>query len=163
VDKGNGLGIQFSRSSDGGRTWTAIALKDSPGGGDQFSPAMKVDLDGNVYISFYHTPTKQATTAQVFLVSFSNAYLFSRQKPFRVCIGRRLREFAFTYQPITTAPIDESGENLGSAIVTNLGDRTAIAISSEDILMAWTDTRQKKEDVYVNILPVFSSKCQFTR
>jgi hypothetical protein len=62
--------------------------------------------------------------------------------------------YPFKYQQITTFSIDESKTGLSGEIMTNLGDRTAIAASSENILISWTDTREKQEDVYVSILPI---------
>jgi len=181
VDKQNGLGIRFARSLDDGRTWAVTALNNCAGGGDQFSPAMSLDSDGNVYISFYDTLRKQAKTAHMFLARSSTANSFGRQQASDGCLAKSApAQFVFNspaqfvfdyrtpsanwfktpsgswfkYEQITTAPIDESRTNLGSGMATNLGDRTAIAIGSESILVAWTDTRQKKEELYLSILPV---------
>jgi hypothetical protein len=174
VDNQDGLGIRFARSSDDGRTWTVMTLKNCAGGGDRFSPAMNLDSGGNVYISFYDTLTKGAATAQVFLARSSKVHSFALQEASDGCVGKSVpaeivsdsvspnanwletsTTSAFTYQQITTMPIDESRKNLGSQIVTNLGDRTSLAVSSENILIAWTDTREGKEDISVSILPAF--------
>jgi len=171
VDRQDGLGIRFGRSSDDGTMWILTTLKNCAGGGDQFSPAMNVDSDSNVYISFYDTVRKGSNTAHVFLARSSRTYSFAAQESSRACVGKQTpAEFVFNsralngtlfrpsntslfrYQQITTTLIDESAKNLGSGLATNLGDRTAIAVSSENILAAWTDTRQRKEDIYVNIL-----------
>jgi hypothetical protein len=174
VDKQDVLGIRFARSFDNGATWTAVTLKNCAGGGDQFSPAMNLDLDGNVYLSFYDTLKTGADTAQVFLARSSKAHSFAVQEGSDGCVGTSapaeivsnslihnansfstFKTSSFIYRQITTMPIDESRKNLGGQLATNLGDRTSLAVSSEDILTAWTDTREGKEDVYVNVLPLF--------
>jgi hypothetical protein len=173
VDQTTGLGIHFARSSDNGQTWTVTTLNNCGGGGDQFSPGLGLDGMGNAYISFYDTLRKGAATAQVFIARSSNADSFLPQRRFNSCLSKpraldivsdvrrpdvsffgALNVSSFRYQQITTAPIDESRTNLGSGVVTNLGDRTAVAISSDNILLGWTDTRQQTEEIYVSILPV---------
>jgi hypothetical protein len=147
------LSILFARSLDGGTTWSLTQLNNYAGGGDQFSPALNLDSQGNIYITFYDTLTKGGDRAQVFLARSSEEHSHlvlhdgSKDRP-------QGPTNSFTFQQITTVPIDESAKNLGGAIATNLGDRTAIAISLPNILIAWTDTRQKTEDIYVSILSV---------
>jgi hypothetical protein len=153
VDRQDALSILFAQSLDGGTTWNLTPLNNCAGGGDQFSPAMNLDPQGNIYITFYDTLTKGGSRAQVFLATSSQAHSpLVLQGASKACQQSPTNPFEF--HQITTLPIDESTKNLGGNIPTNLGDRTAIAISLPNILIGWTDTRQKTEDIYVSILSV---------
>jgi hypothetical protein len=129
-------------------------LKNGAAGGDQFSPALDIDADRDVYISYYDTLSSESQTAQVFVARRQDAYLLLPQGPLVDYILKRWfpNLGSFEYHQITSVPIEESRTNLGSENATNLGDRTAIAISADYIVVTWTDTRAKTEDVYISIL-----------
>jgi hypothetical protein len=152
--KGDGLDIQFARSFDSGKRWKVDTLKDGAAGGDQFSPALDIDDDRDVYISYYDTLSSESQTVEVFVARRQDAYVQLPDLPIVDFILRRWfpNWNSFEYHQITTAPIEESRKNLGIENGTNLGDRTAIAISPDNIVIGWTDTRAKTEDVYLSIL-----------
>jgi hypothetical protein len=169
ADRGDGIDIRFARSMDWGNRWSVVSVKGGAAAGDQFSPGMDVDSTGDVYISFYDSLVPGSTKAHVFVSRFSDRQsppsLPDKQLTFPAIQagprGRSRNTSSFAYQQITTVSVDESRSNLGSEIATNLGDRTAIAVSTGSVragglrlIVAWTDTRQRTEDIYFNILSV---------
>jgi hypothetical protein len=135
------IAIHLARSSDRGETWELMKVSNRLGPGNEFSPALALDSE-NVYVSFYHS-RNDSRTADVSL-----ARSFTVEQP--ADLGNS-KSISFTYHLVTSVPIDKSPENLGTEFATNLGDRTAIAVSPENIVIAWTDTRRQSEDIYVNV------------
>jgi hypothetical protein len=161
-----GVEVRFAQSFTRGITFETGSLRSQPSGGDQFSPNLAVDPDGHVYMSFYDTLESGSQKAHVFMARFSGRHLLEPkpEEPGEIFMSlRRLSQDtassalkqrapaggSLTYHQITTVAIDESPGNLGGEIATNLGDRTGLAVSA-----AWTDTRERTEDIYVSIFSI---------
>jgi hypothetical protein len=120
--------------ADRGRTWQAVTVSDDANPSDQFSPGIALDSDGNVKVSFYDTRLSSAfETAHVFLAKSSGDESFDTER-------------------ITTSSSNDSKSNPLRDYTANLGDRTAIAMTDGDVLVAWTDTRLDSEDVFFSIV-----------
>ena len=131
--QGNGLDIIFARSFDGGNQWEFKTVNDDSGPADQFSPAMAVDANRNVKISFYDTQYSSTyETAQVILAQSSD------------------NGTSFENQFVTNAPINDSRTNPVRDTTANLGDRTAVAVVGGDVVVAWTDTRDGTEEIFAS-------------
>jgi hypothetical protein len=112
VDRGNGMDIPFARSLDRGRTWQLTTVNDDSSPADQFSPAIAVNADGNIIISFYDTRLSS---------TFTSAHVF---------VARSAGGDSFQNERITTASSDDSRDNPLRDASANLGDRTAIAVTN---------------------------------
>ncbi len=134
VDKGNGMDIRLAGSADRGQTWQALTVNNDGTAADQFDPAIAVDSDSNVYVSFYDTRLSSTfEAADVFLARPSTSNGFDNQR-------------------ITTVSSNDSRQNAGRDFTANLGEHTALAITSGNVLVAWTDTRQNSEDIFVSMV-----------
>ena len=137
ADRGNGLDILITRSPNGGKTWQKTrVVNDDAGLADQFDPAIAVDPDGNIDISFYDTRlSSTSTAADVFVARSSNGNRFDNLR-------------------ISSVASNDSLTNPSRDYTGNLGSRTAIAISQGGMVIAWTDTRQGSEDIFLSIVEV---------
>src|SRR5262249_35249565 len=73
VDQGNGLDIRFGRSNNRGNTWEFTTVNNDGSSADQFSPAVAVDDNSNITISFYDTRLSSTfETAHVFIARSSD-------------------------------------------------------------------------------------------
>jgi hypothetical protein len=137
ADKGNGLDILMTRSANGGKSWQQTrVVNDDAGLADQFDPAIAVDPDGNINISFYDTRLSSTfTAADVFIARSSKSNRFDNLR-------------------ISSVASNDSLTNLLRDYTANLGGRTAIAITQGDLVIAWTDTRQGSEDIFLSIVEV---------
>ena len=135
ADRGNGLDILITRSPNGGKTWQETrVVNDDAGPADQFDPAIAVDPDGNIDISFYDTRLSSTSTeADVFIARSSNGNRFDNLR-------------------ISSAASNDSLTNPSRDYTGNLGGRTAIAITQGGMVIAWTDTRQGSEDIFLSIV-----------
>jgi hypothetical protein len=138
ADRGRGMDIFYTISHNGGRTWQRPAVVNDDGGvADQFNPAIGVDSRGNLSIAFYDTRLSTSSTAvNVFLASSSNGNRFDANKR------------------ITTVASDDSKMNPLRDYTSNLGDRIGVAAMTDNVAVAWTDTRQGNEDVFWGIVGV---------
>jgi hypothetical protein len=134
VDRGNGMDVRCARSADSGMTWRAVTVNNDATPADQFSPAIAVDSTGNPNISF--DDTRLSTTFEAV-----DAFL------------ARPSGSSFDNRRISTVSSNDSRKNPLRDLTANLGDRTAIAISSDNVVMAWTDTRLGSEDIFLNVVP----------
>jgi hypothetical protein len=133
ADQGNGLDIIFARSSDRGNQWEFKTVNDDSSPADQFSPAMALDANGNVKISFYDTRFSTTyETAHVFLARSSD------------------NGTSFENQRVTNALVNDSRTNPLRDTTVNLGDRTAVAVVGGDVVVAWTDTRDGTEEIFAS-------------
>jgi hypothetical protein len=132
--QGNGIDVRFGRSADRGKTWDLVPVIQDPMSADQFSPAIAVDSDGAVNISFYDTQGSR---------TFETAHLF---------LATSSQRKSFDVQRVSTAASDDSRKNPRRDVATNLGDRTAITMTSKTVVMAWTDTRLGDEDIFLSII-----------
>ena len=127
------MDIRLARSADEGTTWQSVTVNDDATNADQFNPAMAVDSDGNLHISFYDTRLSSTfEAADVFLARSSD------------------EGASFSNQRVTTVSSNDSSTNPLRDPTANLGDRTAIAITSGGEVIAWTDTRLSSEDVFLS-------------
>src|SRR5207237_6501715 len=124
-----------TRSADSGMTWQAVTVNNDGTAADHFSPAIAVDSTGNPNISFEDTRLSSTfEAADVFLARPSTGSSFDNQR-------------------ISTVSSNDSRKNPRRDLTANLGDRTAIAISSnDDVVMAWTDTRLGSEDIFLSVI-----------
>ena len=121
--------VFFSKSTDGGRTWTSP--KAMPAGGDQFNQWLAVDhSNGSINIAYYDTaddPTKVSTR-----------YTLARSTD-----GGN----TFTAAPVANARTDESccrpSVNLGN----QYGDYEGLAAAGGIVRPVWTDRRQAVIDL----------------
>ena len=134
TDRGNGMDIRLARSSDSGATWQVSTVNNDGTMADQFSPAIVIDSAGNPNIIFEDTRLSGTfESVDVFLATRSAANSFDNQR-------------------ITTASSNDSRRNLRRDFTANLGDRTAIALTGNDLVLAWTDTRLASEDIFLSIV-----------
>jgi hypothetical protein len=134
ADKVDGMTIHFAHSSNRGKSWQVRPVSENAAGADQFGPAITVDSDSNVKITFYDTRlSSESESADVFLAGSTRGDSFQTQR-------------------VTTVPSNDSRSNLSRDFAANLGDRTAIAMTSGDVLVAWTDTRKGSEDIFSSIV-----------
>src|SRR5207237_602738 len=124
-----------TRSADSGMTWQAVTVNNDGTAADHFSPAVAVDSTGNPNISFDDTRLSSTFEAvDVFLARPSSGSSFDNQR-------------------ISTVSSNDSRRNPRRDVTANLGDRTAIAISSDnDVVMAWTDIRLVSEDIFLSVV-----------
>ena len=134
TDKTNGMRIRFARSGNRGKTWQAVTVSDNPSLSDQFSPAIAVDSDSNVKITYYDT------------------VLSSTAEAVHVFMARSGKGDSFDTERVTTISSNDSRSNPLRDYTANLGDRTAAAMTDGDVLVAWTDTRLDSEDVFVSVV-----------
>jgi putative Ig domain-containing protein len=134
VDRGNGTDIRLGRSGNRGKKWDVTTVNSDTGGADQFSPAITLDSESNIKISFYDTALSS---------TFETAHVF---------LARSTKGDSFETERITTALSNDSVTNPLRDYAANLGDRTAIAMTSGDVLIAWTDTRLGSEDVFSSVV-----------
>ena len=134
ADRGNGIDVFFARSRNRGKTWIVQTVNNDGTAADQFSPAIAVDGDGDISISFYDTRLSSTfETAHVFIARSNNGISFDNQR-------------------VTTAAANNSATNPLRDFMSNLGDQTAIAATNNDALVAWTDTRLDSEDIFASIV-----------
>ena len=134
ADRVDGMTIHFARSSNRGKSWRVRTINKDAAGADQFGPAITVDSNSSVKISYYDTRLgSDSESADVFW-------------------ARSTRADSFEIQRITTISSNDSRSNLSRNLVANLGDRTAIAVTFGDVLVAWTDTRKGSEDIFSSIV-----------
>ena len=135
ADSGNGTDVFFASSVNQGKKWQIVTtVNNDRSAADQFSPAIAVDTDGNIHVSFYDTRLSSTfETAHVFVAESTDGQSFSNER-------------------VTTALSDDSKTNPFRDYVSNLGDRTAIAIIDNDALVAWADTRLGSEDIFASIV-----------
>src|SRR6267142_526113 len=134
ADRVDGMTIHFARSSNRGKSWRVRTISENAAGADQFGPAITVDSNSSVKISYYDTRLgSDSESADVFW-------------------ARSTRADSFEIQRITTISSNDSRSNLSRNLVANLGDRTAIAVTFGDVLVAWTDTRKGSEDIFSSIV-----------
>jgi len=134
ADKVDGMTIHFARSSNRGKSWQVRPVSENAAGADQFGPAVAVDSNSNVKISYYDTRrSSNSESADVFW-------------------ARSTRAASFEIQRITTIASNDSRSNLSRNLAANLGDRTAIAVTFGDVLVAWTDTRKGSEDIFSTVI-----------
>ena len=134
ADKGNGMDIFFARSKNRGRKWDPKTVNNDASAADQFSPAIAVDGDGEISISFYDT--RLSTT-------FETTHIF---------IARSADGNSFANERLTTASSNDSATNPLRDFTANLGEQTAIAATNNDALVAWTDTRLDTEDIFASVV-----------
>lgn len=134
ADKGKGIDIRFANSTDYGNTWQTATVNDDAGLADQFSPAIAVDSDSNVNISFYDTRLSN---------TFQSADVF---------LARPTSGNGFTNQRLTTVASNDSRTNPLRNSTSNLGDRTSIATMPGGGVIAWTDTRLGSEDIFLSVV-----------
>ena len=134
ADRGNGMDIFFARSPNGGKKWQITTVNDDKSAADQFSPAIAVDEDGRINVSFYDTRLSSTfETAHIFLARSSDGKSFDNKR-------------------ITNASSNDSRSNPLRDYTANLGDQTAVAITDGDAIVAWTDTRLDSEDIFTSIV-----------
>jgi len=136
TDRTNGMRIRFARSGNRGRTWQAMTVSDNPNPSDQFSPAIAVDSDGNIKISYYDTTLSSTAEAVHVFLARSNSN----------------KGDLFDTERISTMSSNDSRSNPLRDYTANLGDRTAAAMIDGDVLVAWTDTRLDSEDVFLSVV-----------
>ncbi|HYR83112.1 MAG TPA: Ig domain-containing protein [Terriglobia bacterium] len=134
VDRANGMRIRFARSGNRGKTWLAAIVSDDSNLSDQFSPAIAVDSDSNIKISYYDTTLSSAAEAV------------------HVYLARSNKADSFDTDRVTTISSNDSRSNPLRDYTANLGDRTAAAMTDSDVAIAWTDTRLDSEDVFLSVV-----------
>jgi hypothetical protein len=135
VDRGKGMDIRLGRTLNRGKKWEIGTVNDDTGAADQFSPSIALDADANLKIAFYDTRLSSTSeTAHVFLARPS------------------AKTGKYENVRVTTALLDSSSTNPLRDTTSNLGDRSAIAMLSGDVLLAWTDTRDGSEDIFASVV-----------
>ena len=136
ADQGKGLDIRLARSADWGASWQIATANNDSTMADQFSPAIAVDSNGYIDITFDDTRLSTTfQTADVFLARSSTGITFDNQR-------------------ITTVSSNDSRTNPFRDFTADLGDRTAIAVTSNNtVVAAWTDTRSGSEDIFLAVAP----------
>ena len=135
----NGWDIYYTRSTDGGTTWSVpTRLNDDPTGlvRDQFEPAISVAPNGRVDVQWSDMRDDPANTvAHIYYTNSTD----------------RGATFASSQQVSTAAsnlsigiPADSNGSG---------GDYNGIASHNDGAWMAWTDTRNSAEDIYAARVP----------
>jgi hypothetical protein len=128
------MDIRFARSLDRGNTWQVATINSDGTGSDQFSPDIAVDKNGKISISSYDTRLSSTSeTVHVFLARSTDGNSFSSER-------------------ITTASSNDSKNNPLRDLTANLGDQTAIAITDDFAVVAWTDTRLGNEDIFSSVV-----------
>jgi hypothetical protein len=134
ADGSDRVRIHFARSSNHGKSWQVMPVSGNETGSHQISPAITVDSDGNVTISFYDArPGRESDSIDLFL-------------------ARSMKKDSFGTQRVTTTSSNDSRLNLARDLAANVRDRTAVAMTARDVLAAWTDTRNGSEDIFFSIL-----------
>ena len=134
ADRGNGMDIRYARSTDSGNTWQTGTVNNDTSLADQFTPAIALDTDSDLYIIFYDTHLSSTfQAADVFLARPSSGSLFDNQR-------------------ITTSSSNDSRQNPTRNFSADLGDRLSISQTAGYMLMAWTDTRLGNEDVFASMI-----------
>ncbi|HYR83881.1 MAG TPA: LamG-like jellyroll fold domain-containing protein [Terriglobia bacterium] len=135
ADRGNGMDIRLAGSTDQGKTWQAMTVSNDGTLADQFSPSVAVDSNSYPYVSFYDTRLSSTfEAADLFMATFSTGNSFDTQR-------------------ISTVSSNDSQKNPLRDLMSNLGDRTALAMTPDYAVAAWTDTRLNSEDVFLNMAP----------
>src|SRR2546428_10325963 len=128
------MDIRLAGSADSGAAWAPHPVNNDGTLADQFNPAITIDSGSNVYISFQDTRLSSTFQASdTFLATSSGGNPFDNQR-------------------ISTASSNDSKTNLTRDITANLGDRTAIALAANNVVVAWTDTRLGSGDVFLSVM-----------
>src|SRR5205085_980656 len=69
-----------------------------------------------------------------------------------VFLGRSSTGDSFDNQRVTTISSNDSKSNPQRETTANLSDRTAIAMTDGNVLVAWTDTRLGNEDTFASVV-----------
>jgi len=134
ADGSNGVDIRLARSTNRGNSWEFVTVNDDVGVADQFGPAIGLDSAGGVNITFYDT--RMSST-------FEAADVF---------LARSSTEKSFENLRITAVSSNDSRKNLFRDFTANLGDRTGIAMTPDNAVMVWTDTRLGTEDIFFSVI-----------
>jgi hypothetical protein len=137
-NQGSGNDILFSRSIDGGRTWSAAARVNSDSGAaDQLMPSLAVGRDGSVTVAWLDTRNDASNVNyDVYLATSYNGSTFGA--------NRRVSD-------VSSNPYNDP-RTQGSMI----GDYFAAAAGNGVVYSFWTDTRNNNEDIYMATVPVSS-------
>ena len=125
--------VLFSRSTDGGATWSApIEVHGAVAGADQFNPALAVDrIDGSLHVAYHDTRDDAARLE-------THVY-YSRST-----------DGGATFEPaqrVTTAATDETVA--GADLVNQYGDGNGLASYNDATHPVWTDRRSgADEEIY---------------
>jgi len=133
ADRVNGIDIRFGHSEDRGKRWKFTQVNNDTGAADHFNPSITVDAGGHVKVGYYDTE---------FSSTFQTAHV--------ILARSAANGNAFDNQSVTTALINDSITNPLRDTTENLGDRTAIAMMNDDVLIAWTDTRNGSENIFAS-------------
>jgi len=122
--------VLFSRSTDGGATWSApLKVNDDPPGKDQYYPWMDVSPNGTIWVGWHDRRDDPN--------NFRHVWYMDRSTNGGISFGRDLRVADFRSQP------DDF-----------IGDYAGLAAENDRILPMWWDSRDTATgDPYTRVLP----------
>jgi hypothetical protein len=128
---GNGNDIMYSRSVNGGSTWSAAArVNTDAGSADQLMPALAVGSDGSVNVAWLDNRNDAANV---------NYDIYMARSLDGVSFGANTRVTNISSNPA-------NDPRLGGAMI---GDYFAMAAGNGVVYPFWTDTRNNNQDIYM--------------
>ncbi len=138
----NGLDIYFSRSSDGGNTWSSATIvnSDPPDRGThQFYPSISVSPAGVIAVTWYDRRSDPSNRRTEYYLSYS----FDAGATFTP-------GFAVSTQPTDFATVGSRNSSFG------IGEYTQVLTTSSYALPVWTDGRSNDGNlnIYAAVVPI---------
>jgi hypothetical protein len=136
---GRGNDILYSRSTDGGTTWSSpVTVNNDATGADQLMPALAVDKQGLLTIAWLDNRNDPANVNyDVYMAVSSDGVNF----------GDNVRVTSVSSNPNNDPRLQG----------TMIGDYFSIAVSNGMAYPVWTDTRNNNEDIYLAPVPLMSA------
>jgi len=128
---GHGNDIMYSRSNNGGSTWSApVTLNSNASSADQLMPSLAVGKDGSVTVAWLDTRNDSANVN------------------YDVYMARSLDGAKFSADARVTN-VSSNPNNDPRTQGTMIGDYFALAAGNGVVYSVWTDTRNNNEDIYM--------------
>jgi hypothetical protein len=138
-NSGRGNDILYSRSTDGGQTWSSPVTVNNDGtGADQLMPALAVSKEGLVTIAWLDNRNDPANVNyDIYMATSSDGASFADN--------------------VRVTSISSNPNNDPRLQGTMIGDYISIALGNGVAYPVWTDTRNNNEDIYLAPVPLMSA------